>query len=110
MVSASIDMIARSNKITTDELRTPCCRRYLILTFRKQIREEIIAQRLREREVDSKIIFAESEVDASPRPQKQVLPVAIRVNITFSTSCCRCQLTPMTAMPCARRESSRENS
>ncbi len=65
MVSASIDMIARSNKITTDELRARLAADGIPYpAFRKQIREEIIAQRLREREVDSKINIPESEVDA----------------------------------------------
>ena len=65
MVSASIEQIARNNKLTVQELRERLqADDVSFATFRTQVRDEIIAQRLREREVDSKITIPESEVDA----------------------------------------------
>ena len=64
MVTASIDQIARNNRMTTDELRDRLREEGVAWSqFRSQIREEITQQRLREREVDSKINIPESEVD-----------------------------------------------
>ena len=65
MVTASIEQIARNNKLTTDELRSRLREEGVSWSaFRSQIRDEITLQRLREREVDSKINIPESEVDA----------------------------------------------
>ncbi len=65
MVSASIEQIARNNKLTVDELRERLRDDDVsFAAFRRQVRDEIVAQRLREREVDSKITIPESEVDA----------------------------------------------
>lgn len=65
MVSASIEQIARNNKLTVDELRQKVQADGLTFqAFRNQIKEEITAQRLREREVDSKLKIPESEIDA----------------------------------------------
>lgn len=65
MVSASIEQIARNNKMTVQELRERLrADDVSFSTFRAQVRDEITAQRLREREVDSKITIPESEVDA----------------------------------------------
>ena len=65
MVTASIEQIARNNKLTTDELRSRLREEGVSWSaFRSQIRDEITQQRLREREVDSKINIPESEVDA----------------------------------------------
>lgn len=65
MVSASIDQIARNNKLTTDELRQRLQADGVSFeSFRRQIHDEIVTQRLREQEVDSKIDIPESEVDA----------------------------------------------
>ena len=64
MVTASIEQIARYNRMTTDELRDRLREEGVAWSqFRSQIREEITQQRLREREVDSKINIPESEVD-----------------------------------------------
>ena len=65
LVNVTIEQIARQNKISVAELR-----RRLSLDgvsfpqFREEIRNQIIAQRLREREVDDKINIPESEIDA----------------------------------------------
>ncbi len=65
MVNASIEQIARNNKMTVDELRERLrADDVSFATFRNQVRDEITALRLREREVDSKITIPESEVDA----------------------------------------------
>ena len=65
MVSASIEQIARNNKLTVDELRDRLLADGVSFSaFRSQVKDEIIAQRLREREVDSKLTIPESEVDA----------------------------------------------
>lgn len=65
MVTASIEQIARNNRMTVDELRGRLREEGVAWSqFRSQIREEITQQRLREREVDSKITIPESEVDA----------------------------------------------
>ena len=64
MVTASIEQIAHNNHMTTDELRDRLREEGVAWSqFRTQIREEITQQRLREREVDSKINIPESEVD-----------------------------------------------
>lgn len=64
MLDRAVARIAEQNKMSLQEFRaqleregTPFAR------FREEIREEIIMQRLREREVDNKIQIAESEVD-----------------------------------------------
>ncbi len=65
VVNATIEQIAAQNKITVAELR-----RRLSLDgvtfpqFREEIRSQIVAQRLREREVDEEIKIPESEIDA----------------------------------------------
>ena len=65
MVSASIEQIARNNKLTVDELRDRLLADGVSFSaFRSQVKDEIVAQRLREREVDSKLTIPESEVDA----------------------------------------------
>lgn len=65
IVNATIEQIAQQNKISVAELR-----RRLTLDgvtfpqFREEIRSQIVAQRLREREVDDEIKIPESEIDA----------------------------------------------
>ena len=65
LINATIEQIARQNKISVAEMR-----RQLDLDgvtfpeFREQIRSQLIAQRLREREVNAKIKIPESEIDA----------------------------------------------
>lgn len=65
MVNASIEQIAQSNNLSVDQLRQRLIADGISFnTFREEIRDEIITQRLREREVDSKIVIPESEIDA----------------------------------------------
>ena len=64
MVTASIEQIAHNNRLTTDDLRARLREEGVAWSqFRSQIRDEITQQRLREREVDSKINIPESEID-----------------------------------------------
>jgi len=65
MVNASIEQIARNNGLTLEQLRERLRDDGTAYgSFREQIRQEILLQRLRTREVDSKIIIPESEIDA----------------------------------------------
>lgn len=65
MVNASIEQIARQNKLSVEELRQRLAADGVTFAaFRNEIRDEITTQRLREREVDDKIQIPESEVDA----------------------------------------------
>ena len=65
MVNASVEQIARQNNISVDELRQRLMADGVSFpAFREEIRDEITPQRLREREVDAKIVIPESEVDA----------------------------------------------
>ena len=65
MVNASVEQIARQNNISVDELRQRLMADGVSFpAFREEIRDEITTQRLREREVDAKIVIPESEVDA----------------------------------------------
>lgn len=65
MVNASIEQIARQNNLSVDQLRQRLMADGVSFSaFREEIRDEITTQRLREREVDAKIVIPESEVDA----------------------------------------------
>ncbi|MDO9218499.1 MAG: SurA N-terminal domain-containing protein, partial [Lacisediminimonas sp.] len=64
MLDRAVAGIAEQNKMTMQEFRNQLERDGMAFArFREEIREEITLQRLREREVDSKIQIAESEVD-----------------------------------------------
>ncbi len=60
----SIDRIAQDNKINVEELRTLLKKDGVPYEkFREDLRQQIIVSRLREKEVDDKIVITESEVD-----------------------------------------------
>jgi len=60
----AIARIAEQNKMTVQQFRTQLEREGApFKVFRDEIREEIIMQRLREREVDNKVQVSESEID-----------------------------------------------
>ena len=64
MVNASIEQIARQNNLTVDELNQRLAADGVsFAAFREEIRDEITTQRLREREVDEKIVILDSEID-----------------------------------------------
>ena len=65
MVSAAIEQIAANNKVTVAQMQSDLAKDGVpFAAFREQIRREIVAQRLREREVDSQIHIPESEIDS----------------------------------------------
>ncbi len=64
MLDRAVARIAEQNKMSLPEFRTQLEREGTpFAKFREEIREEIIMQRLREREVDNKIQISESEID-----------------------------------------------
>ena len=61
----AIGRIAEQNKISTSEMRATLERDGIPFSkFREDIRSEIVMSRLREREVENKIVITDSEVDA----------------------------------------------
>jgi peptidyl-prolyl cis-trans isomerase SurA len=64
MVERTILRIAQENKMTPEELRRTLDREKIpYAKYREDIRREVTVQRLREREVDSKIFVSDAEVD-----------------------------------------------
>jgi peptidyl-prolyl cis-trans isomerase SurA len=64
MVERTILRIAQENKITPEDLRRALDREKVSYAkYREDIRREVTIQRLREREVDSKVQVSEAEVD-----------------------------------------------
>ncbi len=64
MVTASIEQIAQNNHMTVSDLRERLAADGTSYSaFRDQIRQELVLQRLRQREVDSKIQIPESEIN-----------------------------------------------
>ncbi len=64
MVTASIEQIAQNNHMTVSDLRNRLAADGTSYSaFRDQIRQELVLQRLRQREVDSKIQIPESEIN-----------------------------------------------
>jgi peptidyl-prolyl cis-trans isomerase SurA len=79
----AISRIAEAQKLTVQDLRnqmekdgTP------FAAFREEIREEIIMQRLREHEVDSKIQISDAEVDSFMAAEKAAAAEQFEVNIS----------------------------
>jgi peptidyl-prolyl cis-trans isomerase SurA len=57
--------IAKENKLTLEQLRAALKKDGIAFdTFREEMRKEVILARLREREVDSKLVVSEAEIDA----------------------------------------------
>ena len=64
LVERAIQRIATENKLSADDFRKLLARENIPYTkYREDIRNEMIVQRLREREVDSKIQVTDAEVD-----------------------------------------------
>jgi peptidyl-prolyl cis-trans isomerase SurA len=79
----AIVRIAEQNKLSMPQFRAQLDREGIVYSaFREQIRNEIMMQRVREREVDSKIQISDSEIDnyllaeAKAGPQTQEVDVA----------------------------------
>ncbi len=65
VLDKTIARIAEQNKLSTDQLRAALERDGVPFSrFREEIRAELTIQRLREREVDSRIVVTEGEIDA----------------------------------------------
>ena len=63
-IERTIQRIAQENKISVEELKKALAAEKLTFSkYRDDIRSELIMQRLREREVDSRITVSEAEVD-----------------------------------------------
>ena len=64
MLDRAMQRIAEQNKLSIPEFRTRLEAEGMnYASFRKEIRREILSQRLREREVDNKVVVTESEID-----------------------------------------------
>lgn len=64
MLDRAVSRIAEQNKLSMRDFRMQLEREGIaFLGFREDIRREILMQRLREREVDNKVLVSESEVD-----------------------------------------------
>jgi peptidyl-prolyl cis-trans isomerase SurA len=64
MLDRAVARIAEQNKMSLQDFRNQLERQGMpFARFREEIREEIVMQRLREREVDNKIQVSESEID-----------------------------------------------
>lgn len=67
----AIERIAKDSKLTTAELREAVAKDGVpFAKFRGDIRTEILLSRLREREVDSKIVITEGEIDNAIRLER----------------------------------------
>lgn len=64
MLDRAMQRIAEQNKLSIPEFRTRLEAEGMnYASFREEIRREILSQRLREREVDNKVVVTESEID-----------------------------------------------
>lgn len=70
-VERTIQRIAQDNKLTPDEFRQALAKEGVpYAKYREDVRNEIVVQRVREREVDSRITVSDAEVDAFLATQK----------------------------------------
>lgn len=83
MLDRAMQRIAEQNKLSMPEFRTRLESEGMnYASFREEIRREILSQRLREREVDNKVVVTESEIDnylaaeANAGGQRQELDIA----------------------------------
>ena len=83
MLDRAMQRIAEQNKLSMPEFRKRLEAEGMVYaSFREEIRREILSQRLREREVDNKVVVTESEIDnylaaeANAGGQRQELDIA----------------------------------
>lgn len=70
-VEAAVQTVARQNQITVDELRRRLKADGIDYTqFRSEIRDELLVNRLRQREVEAKVTVTEQEIDQYLRDQE----------------------------------------
>lgn len=97
MLDAAIGRIAEQNKLSMTDFRRQLDHDKIPYpTFREEIRQEILLQRLREREVDNKIQITESEVDnyltaeasnkQTPQAQQEVSLAQILIRVPENAS------------------------
>ncbi|OEZ85428.1 chaperone SurA precursor [Janthinobacterium sp. HH106] len=78
----AIGRIAEQQKMTVQELRNQMEKEGTpFATFREEIRDEIIMQRLREHEVDAKIQISDSEVDNFLEAEKAAASEQVELNL-----------------------------
>lgn len=83
MLDRAIGRIAEGQKMTVQELRNQMEKEGTpFATFREEIRDEIIMQRLREHEVDSKIQISEAEVDSYLAAEKAAAAEQVELNLS----------------------------
>ena len=79
----SIARIAEQQKLTVQDMRNQMEKEGITFAaFREEIREEIIMQRLREHEVDSKILISDAEVDAHLAAEAAAAAEQFEMNIS----------------------------
>ncbi|WP_083941093.1 peptidylprolyl isomerase [Pseudoduganella violaceinigra] len=82
MLDRAIARIAEQQKMTVQQLRNQMEKEgTTFASFREEIREEIVMQRLREYEVDNKINIAEAEVDSFVAAEKAMASEQFELNI-----------------------------
>jgi peptidyl-prolyl cis-trans isomerase SurA len=83
MLDRAIGRIAEQQKMTVQQLRNQMEKDgTTFASFREEIREEIIMQRLREYEVDNKITIGEAEVDSFIAAEKAAASEQFELNIS----------------------------
>jgi peptidyl-prolyl cis-trans isomerase SurA len=83
MLDRAIGRIAEQQKMTVQQLRNQMEKEgTTFASFREEIREEIIMQRLREYEVDNKITIGEAEVDNFIAAEKAAASEQFELNIS----------------------------
>ena len=83
MLDRAIGRIAEQQKMTVQQLRNQMEKEgTTFASFREEIREEIIMQRLREYEVDNKITIGEAEVDSFIAAEKAAASEQFELNIS----------------------------
>jgi peptidyl-prolyl cis-trans isomerase SurA len=82
MLDLAMTRIAEQNKLTLPQLRAQIEKEGTEYPrFREEIRDEITMQRLREREVESKVQILDSEIDNLIATQKSALQKQVEVNL-----------------------------
>jgi peptidyl-prolyl cis-trans isomerase SurA len=83
MLDRAIARIAEQQKLTVQQLRNQMEKEgTTFASFREEIREEIIMQRLREYEVDNKINISEGEVDSFMAAEKAAAAEQFELNVS----------------------------
>jgi peptidyl-prolyl cis-trans isomerase SurA len=82
ILDRAIARIAEQQKLSVQEMRNQLEKEgTAFASFREEIREEIIMQRLREREVDGKIQISDAEVDSFMEAEKNTVRSLVELNL-----------------------------